>query len=94
MLTPALWKPLLAGDVGLYLNAAALVTRYADQIEAGRQALMGTLDQAGQQMGNAASIDAAKAIYGGMFDALKYADRLTLDVDFSADALDLEVSWP
>jgi hypothetical protein len=89
VLSPALKKPLLAGDAGLYVNAAALVTRYGDQIEAGRQAFMATLDQAGQQMGNATTIEAAKSIYGGLFDALKYADRLTLDLDFSAEALDL-----
>jgi hypothetical protein len=89
VLTPALTKPFLGGDVGLYVNASALVARYGDQIETGRQGLMGALDQAGQQKGNAASIEAAKAMYGGLFDALKYADVLTLDLDFSAEALDL-----
>ena len=88
-LTPALARPFLAGDVGLYVNAAALSTRYADQIDQARQGLMAALDQAGQQMGNAASMDAAKMIYGGLFDALKDADALTLDLDFAAEGLHL-----
>ena len=88
-LTPALARPFLAGDVGLYVNAAALSTRFADQIDKARQGLMAALDQAGQQMGNAASMDAAKMIYGGLFDRLKEADALTLDVDFAAEGLHL-----
>ena len=93
-LTPALAGPFLAGDVGLYVNAAALSTRFADQIDKARQGLMAALDQAGQQMGNAASMDAAKMIYGGLFDGLKEADALTLDVDFAAEGLHLAGAWP
>jgi hypothetical protein len=82
-------KPFLSGDLGLYINAAVLSTRYADQIEQGRQALMAFMDQAGQVAGNEASIKAAKEIYGGLFDSLKYADLLTLDLDFAAEGLHL-----
>jgi hypothetical protein len=92
VLTPALRKPFLGGDAGLYVNAGALATRYADQIDAGRQQFMAALDMAGQQAGNASTMEAAKTIYGGMFDAIKYADRLTLDLDFDAAGLDLAVA--
>ena len=88
-LTPTLAGPFLAGDVGAYVNVAALATRYADRIEQGRQGFMAALDQAGQQAGNAASMDAAKAIYGHLFDALKDADALTMDLDFAAEGLRL-----
>jgi hypothetical protein len=89
VLTPALSKPFLAGDVGLFVNAAALATRYADQIDQARQQFMAALDQAGQQMGNAAQMEAAKTIYGSMFDALKYADALCLGLDFTAEGFHL-----
>src|SRR5262249_43201896 len=51
-LAPAVAKGFLGGDLGVYVNAAALTTRYADQIEQGRQSFMAVLDQAGQQAGN------------------------------------------
>jgi hypothetical protein len=88
-LTPALRKAFLDGDAGVYVNAATLVTRYADQIDQARQALMNALDNAGQQMGNAGSMEAAKQIYGGLFDALKVADMLALDLDAAAEGANL-----
>jgi hypothetical protein len=78
-----------SGDAGLYVNAAALATRFADQIDQGRQALMGFLDQAAQQAGNEASMKVAKDLYGGIFDSLKYADNLTLNLDFAKTGLHL-----
>jgi hypothetical protein len=82
-------RPFLSGDVGAYVNAAALTTRFADQIEQGRQTLMAVMDQAGQQAGNEASIKFIKDFYGGLFDSLKYADALTLDVDLAETGLHL-----
>lgn len=82
-------KGFFGGDVGLYVNAASLTKRYADQIDQARQALMGLLDQAGQQAGNVAAMQTAKDIYGGLFDALKYADGLTLHLDAAEKGLHL-----
>ena len=89
VLTPALAERFLAGDAGLYINVAALATRHADRIDQAREKFMAALDQAGQQAGNAATMDAAKEIYGGAFDALKYADALTLGLDFAPEGLHL-----
>jgi len=84
ILTPTTAKPFLDGDLGLYVNVAALATRYADQIDGARQAMLATLDQAGGQAGNVASIESAKGLYNGLFDSLKYADVLALDLDAAA----------
>ncbi|QEH31926.1 hypothetical protein OJF2_03930 [Aquisphaera giovannonii] len=78
---------LVKGDVGVYVNAGPLVKRYGDQIEGARGALMAALDQAGQQAGNAANMEAAKDIYNAMFDALKDADAFVLNADASGKGL-------
>ena len=88
-LPPSVAKGFLGGDLGLYVNAGVLTTRYADQIEQGRQALMAVMDQAGQQAGNESMMKFAKDFYGGLFDAVKYADVLTLNLDFSNQGLHL-----
>ena len=54
VLTGSAARTFLGGDIGVYVNAASLTKRYADQIEQARQALMAVMDQAGQQAGNAA----------------------------------------
>jgi hypothetical protein len=88
-LAPAVAKGFLGGDLGVYVNAAALTTRYADQIEQGRQTFMALLDQAPQLAGNEAMIKFTKDFYGGLFDSVKYADALTIDLDFSDQGLHL-----
>lgn len=75
------------GDIGVYVNAASLTQRYAEQIEQGRQMLMGALDQAGQQAGNASTMKVAKEMYASLFDALKYADGLTFHLDIAGKGL-------
>jgi hypothetical protein len=77
------------GDIGVYVNAASLTKRYADQIEQARQGLMAVMDQAGQQAGNAGQVQFIKDFYGGMFDSLKYADVLTLNLDVAEKGLHL-----
>ncbi|MDR3622285.1 MAG: hypothetical protein P4L85_23240 [Paludisphaera borealis] len=89
VLTPALAKPFFAGDVGVFVNASQLSTRYADRIAQGRQAFMAALDQAGQKSPNGPSMDAIKDLYGGLFDAIKDADALTLSLDFAPAGLQL-----
>jgi hypothetical protein len=79
----------LGGDLGVYVNAASLTKRYAEQIVQGREMFMGLLDQAGQQAGNASTMQLAKDMYAGLFDSLKYADGLTLDLDFAEKGLHL-----
>jgi len=77
-----------SGDIGLCVNAAALTTRYTDQIAQGKQGLMATLDQAGQQQpGGAGMMEFIKTIYGGMFDSIKEAETLTVNLDFAAEGL-------
>ncbi len=87
-IAPALLRRFNAGDVGVYVNAAALATRYADQIAGAKQMMMQTLDQAGAQMGP--GVDMAKKIWGGMFDSLQVADALALSLDFAAEGLGID----
>ncbi|WP_337177107.1 hypothetical protein [Paludisphaera sp.] len=86
-LTPALATPFLAGDLGVYVNAARLAERYGEQIDQARQALMATLDQAANNAPNGASMDTIKEMYAGMFDSLKTARSLALNLDFAAEGL-------
>ena len=65
------------------------MARYADQIEDARQKFMGALDQAGQQGGNAATMDTAKEIYGKLFDSLKDAAAMSFNVDVGGEGLSL-----
>jgi hypothetical protein len=89
VLTKAAAKTFLAGDIGIYVNAAALTSRYADQIDQVRQGLMAAMDQAAQQVGNASTIQVAKEFYGGLFDSLKEADILTADLDLGEKGLEV-----
>ena len=76
-------KAFFGGDLGIYVNAASLATRYEAQIDQARQTFMGALDQAAQQGNNAGVMEFAKDFYGGMFDSIKYADGLTAHIDIS-----------
>ena len=77
-----------SGDLGLCVNVAALTSRYAEQIDKGKQGFLAALDQASQlQQGGAAMMGIAKTLYGGLFDSIKEADVLTLAFDFSAQGL-------
>jgi hypothetical protein len=89
VLTGSAAKSFTGGDIGAYVNAASLTKRYADQIEQGRQIFMGAIDQATQQAGNAGAMQFAKDFYSGLFDSLKYADGLTLNLDFAEKGLHL-----
>jgi hypothetical protein len=81
---------LLEGDLGLYVNLAAVQSRYGDQIDQLKQTLMAALEQAGNAGGgNAGLMDAAKSMYGRLFDSLKVADGLALNFDFEEKGLTL-----
>jgi hypothetical protein len=83
-------KPFLAGDLGVYVNAAALTTHFADQIEQGRQAFMGLMDQAAaQQPAQEGMMNFVKDFYGGLFDSIKYADVVVLGLDVAEKGLHL-----
>ena len=83
-------RPFLSGDVGLYVNAASLTSRFADQIEQARQAFMGIMDQAAQQQpNNEAMMMFVKDFYGGLFDSIKNADMITLNLDVADKGLQL-----
>ncbi len=81
-------KGFLGGDLGVYLNAATFTKRYADQIDQARQSMMAAMEGR-QQAGNAGAMQFAKEFYGGLFDSLKYADVLTLNVDVAEKGLHL-----
>ncbi len=88
-LTPALSRQFLAGDIGIYVSAAAFVNRYSERIEQARQTFMAALDQAGQQAGNAGTMNTAKEIYGALFDSLKDAEALTISINVGGEGLSL-----
>ena len=73
----------LGGDAGVYVNLAAIQARYGDQIEQARGALMDGLDKAAaNNQAGGMNMDAAKEVYGRIFDALKNGDALALHFDF------------
>jgi hypothetical protein len=83
-------KPFLSGDLGVYVNAAALAIRFADQIDQGRTLFMGAMDQAAQkQPGQEATMNFVKDFYGGLFDSIKNADALILSLDVAEKGLHL-----
>jgi hypothetical protein len=87
-LSADLQKALLGGDAGVYVNLAAVQTRYADQIEEGKKSFMALLDQAAAQM-QGGQIEQVKELYGQLFESVKQAEGLALNVDFDAKALGL-----
>ena len=88
-LTPELRESLLGGDLGIYVDVAAVDTRYQGQIDAAREQFMIALDQAGDQMQQKDQMEQAKQLYGALFDSLKQGDGLALNLDFDKEALDL-----
>lgn len=86
VLTGAAATSFLGGDLGVYLNAAALVSRYQDQIDQARQGIVAAMEQ---QAGNAMGVEYAKEFYGAAFDYLKYADVLTLDLNLADNGIHL-----
>ena len=78
-------KEFLAGDVGVYVNVAALQAQYGDQIEQAKQTFLGVLDNAGGQM-DAKTLEMTKTLYAGMFDSVKSGDALAFSLDFMPDA--------
>ncbi len=87
VLTGSPARGFLGGDIGVYVNAATLTKRYADQIDQARQGMMAAMEA--QQGANAGAMQFAKEFYGGLFDSLKYADVLTLNVDVAETQLHL-----
>lgn len=87
VLTGAAAKSFLAGEVGLYLNAAALTSRYQDQIEQARQAMILAMEQ--QAGNNTMGVQIARDFHGAAFDSLKYADVLTLDLNLADQGIHL-----
>ncbi len=74
-------RSFFVGEIGVYLNAAALTSRYQDQIDQIRQAIIAAMEQ--QAGNNAMGVEFAKEFYGAAFDYLKYADILTLDLNLA-----------
>ncbi|HEV3162949.1 MAG TPA: hypothetical protein VGZ22_02830 [Isosphaeraceae bacterium] len=80
---------LLAGDVGLYVNLAAVQKRYGDEIEQFKQQMLANMDNPAQAATNPEMIKAAKSVYSRMFDALKDGQALVLNFDFDPAGLDM-----
>ncbi len=87
---PALRARFDSGDVGIYVNVNSLVGRYGERIAQAKQGLLGAMDQAGQQMGNAAMMDMVKGFYAGAFDSLGQGDGIVVGLDFSAEGLAID----
>ncbi len=81
---------LLGGDLGVYVNIAALTSRYEAQIDAARELFMALLDAAGQQAGNGNAMGVAKKLYGGMFDGVKIGESLVFHLDLDAAGLEVD----
>lgn len=81
---------LLGGDLGIYVNVAALTSRYEAQIDAAREQFMALLDAAGQQAGNARTMGMAKKMYGKLFDGVKIGESLVFNLDFDAKGLEVD----
>lgn len=86
-LTPTLATPFLAGDLGVFVNGERLAARYGEQIDQARQTLMGAFDQAAMNTPNGPSMDSVKEMYAGLFESLKTAKALALNLDFAAEGL-------
>jgi len=84
-------KEFLSGDLGVYVNVASIQAQYGEQIEQGKQAFLGLLDQAGGQM-DAKTLEMTKTLYAGMFDSVKSGDALAFSVDFDQRALAISAS--
>ncbi len=87
-LSPEARARFLAGDVGLYLNIAAVQKQYGDFLEQSKQAIK---DQIGEAMdagvGKAQNDRTATLVFDALTTALKVGDRLALSLDFQADGL-------
>lgn len=88
-LAPELRTSLLKGDLGLYVNMAVLTERFGDHIDAARDQLVATMEQAGEQVGNEAMMKGVGTMYDQLFESVKVADAFVLNVDFDKDALDI-----
>jgi hypothetical protein len=87
-LSESLRSRFFSGDAALYVNMAAVNVRYKDDIEQLRQQFAAGINNAPKDA-PANVQNAAKSMYGAMFDALKDASVLVLGFDFSAEGLNL-----
>ena len=78
----------LAGDVGLYVNIAAVQKQYGDFLEQSKQAIKAQLEEAmGAEAGKTQTAWTADILLNSLITALKVGDRLALSLDFQADGL-------
>lgn len=77
---------LLAGDVGLFVNLAAIRERFGDQIDQARKQMTAQIEQQGA---NSPAGAAAVPMINGLFDALKNNKALAISLDFDAAGLTL-----
>ncbi len=82
-------QALLGGDLGVYVNVAAVQAQYSEQIEQGKQLFMGVLDQQGAAQMDEKTLATVKSLYGGIFDSIRAGDALAFNLNFAAEGLTL-----
>ncbi len=87
-LSPEARARFLAGDVGLYVNIAAVQKHYGDFLEQSKRAMKAQLEEAmGAEAGKTQTAWTADIMLNSLIAALKVGDRLALSLDFQADGL-------
>ena len=80
---------LLGGDAGVYVNLAAVRSRYGDQIEQLRQAILAGVERGAAGTGGPKVGAMIRGAYGGLFDTFKDARALAVSIDLAAEGLAL-----
>ena len=77
----ALADSFLRGDMGVFINVAAIQKRYGAQIDAAKEQMAAGVEQAANAGGEAMK-ESVKGIVNKTFDALKVADSVAMFFDF------------
>jgi hypothetical protein len=80
-------KQLLDSDLSVYVNLTAVNKEYGDQIKAARQGLETILDSVPAGGASKASMEYAKVMYGGMFQAIEDGKAFLASADFRPEGL-------
>ncbi len=90
-LAPEVRARFLAGDLGVYVNLAAVQARYGEQIQDFRKTQMAKLDEVAAKEGpQAQAADQGKVVLNRMIDSLKDGDSMAMNIDFAAEGLSVD----
>ncbi len=81
---------LTEADVAAYVNLAAINKQFGDQIKETKDTLFGLMDQFGGQ--DKATMDVAKAIYGGIYQVIEDGKAIVIALDFRPQGLSLQLA--